>query len=155
MFVLHYSWGSTDQQTGQSSSSSPSHHPHYLQHSDSAPAATLTRQPSCAIHSVSSFSAGGAVGGESMSDLIGGLLGRPGYSDTARSPPAKSPSGSKVSSRRESFMFFMGMSTDSGKSRTALYKLRFETGLSQQNTISHTASHHLIFNILHIFTKFC
>ena len=66
------------------------------------------------------------MGGESMSDLIGGLLGRPGYSDTARSPPAKSPSGSKVSSRRESFMFFMGMSTDSGKSRTELCKLRFE-----------------------------
>lgn len=68
-------------------------------------------------HSTSSFC------GDSMSDVFANLLtrGSAGSSaaDCSRSPRSpsmtRSPTGSKVSSRRESFLFFMGISTDSGE----------------------------------------
>lgn len=56
---------------------------------------------------------------EKFSSLLtqgGSNKGAPDCSRVLRSPQStRSPTGSMASSRRQSFMFFMGMSTDSGK----------------------------------------
>ena len=73
-----------------------------------------------------------SLSAESMTDVLTNLLsrGNNGSSSTddyVRSPTARSPSitrsptGSKPSSRRESFLFFMGVSTDSGGKLNILF----------------------------------